>query len=81
MNIRFAACGSNGIYPNLIDDQQRHALQPVKLLIEPTAALSVGQQRDPLGRGPEQDAVPGQAGADPQGDREMCLAGAAWGNY
>ena len=39
-------------------------------------ALRVGQQRDPFGRGAEQDALAGEARADPQGDAEMCLAGA-----
>jgi hypothetical protein len=41
-------------------------------------ALRVGEQRDPLGGGAERDAVPGQAGADSQGDREVGLAG-PWG--
>jgi hypothetical protein len=38
--------------------------------------LGVGQQRDPFGRGAERDAVAGQAGADPERDREVGLAGA-----
>jgi hypothetical protein len=40
--------------------------------------LGVGEQRDPFGRGPERDAVAGEAGADSERDREVCLAGAGW---
>jgi hypothetical protein len=36
--------------------------------------LRVGEERDPLGRGLEDHAVAGQAGADPQGDRNVRLA-------
>jgi hypothetical protein len=39
-------------------------------------ALRVGEQGDPFGRGAERDAMPGEAGADPQRDREVRLAGA-----
>ena len=39
-------------------------------------ALGVGEQRDPFGGGLERDAVPGQAGADPERDRQVRLAGA-----
>jgi hypothetical protein len=38
-------------------------------------ALGVGEQRDSFGGGAEGDAVSGQAGADPQRDRQMALAG------
>jgi hypothetical protein len=38
--------------------------------------LGVGQQRDPFGGGAERDAVAGQAGADPERDAQMRLAGA-----
>ena len=38
--------------------------------------MRVAQQRDPFGGGAEGDAVPGQAGADAQGDGEVRLAGA-----
>ena len=38
-------------------------------------ALRVGEQGDPFGRGAEQDAVPGEARADPDRDPEMRLAG------
>jgi hypothetical protein len=37
--------------------------------------LGVGEQRDPLGRAAERDAVAGQAGADPDRDREVTFAG------
>jgi hypothetical protein len=39
-------------------------------------ALGVGQQGDPFGRRFERHAVTGRAGADPEGDREVCHAGA-----
>jgi hypothetical protein len=39
-------------------------------------ALSVGQQRDPLGGGLERHAVPCEACADPQRDGQVRLAGA-----
>ena len=61
---------------DLVDDQQRDALQSVELFVEAAVALGVGEQRDPFGGGPERDAVAGQAGADPQRDREVRLAGA-----
>jgi hypothetical protein len=61
------------MYPDLVDDQQRHALQLVELGVEAALALGVGEHRDPLGRG--LDAVSGEAGADPQRDREVRLAG------
>src|SRR5688572_18919440 len=38
-------------------------------------ALGLGEPGDPLGGGREGDALAGQAGADRDGDREMCLAG------
>jgi hypothetical protein len=51
-------------------------LQAIELGVEAAVALGVGQQRDPFGGGAERDAVAGQAGADPQGDAQMGLAGA-----
>jgi hypothetical protein len=36
---------------DLVDDQQRDALEAVELLVEAALALGVGQQRDPFGRG------------------------------
>jgi hypothetical protein len=41
-------------------------------------ALGVGEHRDPFGGGLEGDAVAGQAGRDPERDRELGLAGARW---
>jgi hypothetical protein len=61
---------------DLVNDQQREALHAIELVVETALALGVGQQRDPLGRGPEGDAVPGEAGADPQRDAQVGLAGA-----
>jgi hypothetical protein len=50
---------------DLVDDQQRDALQPGELCVEAAVALGVGEQCDPFGRGSERDVVPGKAGADP----------------
>ena len=61
---------------DLVDDQQRDPLQAIELVVEAALALGVGEQRDPFGRGAERDAVAGEAGADPQRDREVGLAGA-----
>ena len=61
---------------DLVDDQQRDALQPGELVVEAALALGVGEQRDPFGGGAERDAVAGEAGADPERDREVRLAGA-----
>jgi hypothetical protein len=61
---------------DLVDDQQRDPLQAGELVVEAAVALGVGEQRDPLGRRAEGDALAGEAGADPQGDREVGLAGA-----
>ena len=61
---------------DLVDDQQRDALEPVELVVEAALALGVGEQRDPFGRGAERDALAGEAGADPERDREVGLAGA-----
>jgi hypothetical protein len=61
---------------DLVDDQQRKALQPCELVIQAALALRVGQERDPFGRGLEGDAVAGEAGADAEGDGEVGLAGA-----
>jgi hypothetical protein len=42
----------------------------VQLLIEAALALRVGQEGDPLGRGLEAHPVAGEAGTDPQRDRD-----------
>ena len=41
-------------------------------------ALGVGEQRDPFGGGAKGDALSGEAGADPDGDAQVGLAGAGW---
>ena len=61
---------------DLVADQQRDPLEAVELLVELVLALRVGEEGDPFGRGAEQDALPGEARADPQGDRDVRLAGA-----
>jgi hypothetical protein len=44
--------------------------------VEAAVASGVGEQRGPFCDGAEGDAVAGQAGADPDGDCEVGLAGA-----
>jgi hypothetical protein len=61
---------------DFVDDQQRDPLQPVEFCVEAAVALGVGEQRDPFGRGLERDAMPGQAGADPERDAQVRFAGA-----
>ena len=56
---------------NLVTDQQRDPVQPGKLLVEPALALGVGEEGDPFGRGAEEDALAGEAGADPRA-RSRC---------
>src|SRR6202020_2679240 len=63
---------------DLVADQQRNPLETGELLIEPSLTLGVCEQRDPLGCGSEDHALPGQAGADRQRDRQVRLAGAGW---
>ena len=67
--------GFEGYVADLVDDQQRAALQAGELVVEAALALGVGEQGDPFGGGSEGDAVAGQAGADPERDREVGLAG------
>jgi hypothetical protein len=40
--------------------------------------LRLAEQRDPFGRGPEHDALAGEAGADPERDRDVRLPGPGW---
>jgi hypothetical protein len=58
---------------DLVDDQQRDALQPVELGIQASLALGVGEQGNPLRRRLEEHAVAGEAGTDPERDREVRL--------
>jgi hypothetical protein len=51
---------------DLVADEQRDALEAGELVVEAAASLGVGEQRDPLGRGAEGDALAGEAGADPK---------------
>jgi site-specific DNA recombinase len=67
--------GVEGDVADLVDDHQWDALELVELGVEAAVASCVGEQRDPFGRGAEQDALAGEAGADGEGDREeasMC---------
>ena len=57
-----------GDVADLVDDQQRDALQPGELVVEAALALGVGEQGDPFGGGAEGDALAGQAGANPERD-------------
>jgi hypothetical protein len=61
---------------NLVADQQRDALQPGELVIEAALALGVGERGDPFGRRLEDDALSGEARADPQGHGQMSFPGA-----
>src|SRR4051794_170266 len=61
---------------DLVDDQQRDPLQASEFVVEAALALRVGEERDPFGRGPERDAMAGQASADPESDAQVGLAGA-----
>jgi hypothetical protein len=63
---------------DLVTDEQWVALETAQLVLEAALALCVGEQSDPLGGGAEQDTLPGEACADRERDREMCLAGAGW---
>jgi hypothetical protein len=63
---------------DLVTDEQWVALETAQLVLETALALCVGEQSDPLGGGAEQDTLPGEACADRERDREMCLAGAGW---
>jgi hypothetical protein len=68
--------GVEGDVADLVADEQRVALEPFELVVEAALALGVREQRDPLGRGAEDDALAGEAGPDRERDREVALAGA-----
>ena len=61
---------------DLVDDQQRDAAQALEFFFEAPGALGVAEAGDPFGRSGERDAVAGQAGADPERDRQVRFAGA-----
>src|SRR5204863_9718853 len=65
-----------GEVADLVDDDQGVALGPARLVVEGIAVLGGFEAVDPLLSGRERDAVPGLAGPDRQGDREVGLAGA-----
>src|SRR5262249_14194359 len=58
---------------NLVDDQKWDPAERGELVLEPAVALGLGEPGDPFGRGVEADAVTGEAGADPERDRQMCF--------
>jgi hypothetical protein len=60
---------------HLVADKDGDPLQAFELLLEAALSLCVGEQGNPLGRGAEQNALPGEACADAEGDREVGLAG------
>jgi hypothetical protein len=61
---------------DLVDHDQRDQGQAFDLGLQAALAFGFGEPGDPLGRGRELDALPGEAGANPERDREVCLAGA-----
>ena len=75
MNIRLAACGVERDVADLVADQQRDPLQPASSVSSlPWRCASASRATHSVAVR-EQDALAGEARADPQGDREMCLAG------
>ena len=64
---------------DLVADQQRNSFEAFELVVEAALALRVGEQRDPLGRGPKQDALAGETGPDSERYREVRFAG-PWGS-
>ena len=61
---------------DLVDDEQVVALQAPQLVVQRIAVLGGLEAVDPLLGGGERDPVPGVAGLDREGDRQVCLAGA-----
>jgi hypothetical protein len=55
---------------DLVTDQQRDPAERGELVLEPPLALGVGESGDPLGGRREPDAVPSEAGADRDRDRQ-----------
>src|SRR5579872_7381547 len=68
--------GVEGDVADLVDDQERDEAEAAQLGLEAPLAFCLAEAGDPLGRGRELDALAGEAGADPERDREMRLAGA-----
>jgi hypothetical protein len=67
--------GLEGDVADLVDDQQRVAAEADQFGLEGALVVGVGEAGDPGGRGREQHAMAGLAGADAQADREVGLAG------
>jgi hypothetical protein len=63
---------------DFVDDQQRHMAGFDQFVLEPVAVVDRGETVDPLRGGGERDAVSSLAGADPQPDRQVRLAGPWW---
>src|SRR5204863_587111 len=68
--------GVEGDVADLVDHEQGRPEQFAQLLVEAALPLGVAEAGDPFGRGGEGDALTGEAGTDPERDREVCLAGA-----
>jgi hypothetical protein len=58
---------------DLVTDQKRDAPEPAQFLFESALALRLTEPGDPFGRGGEADTLAGEAGTDPERDREMRL--------
>jgi hypothetical protein len=61
---------------DLVDDDQRVALDAAQFVVQRVAVLRLLETVDPLLGGGERDAMPGLAGLDRQRDRQVRLAGA-----
>jgi hypothetical protein len=59
----------------LVDDDQAVAAQPGQFPWQVAVPMGAGQAGDPVGRGGEQDPVAVPRRGDPEGDRQMRLAG------
>ena len=71
--------GFEGDVADLVDDEQRVAAEADELGLQPAGVVGASARRATHSDGGrEQDPVPGLAGADPQPDREVGLAGAGW---
>jgi len=70
--------GVEGDVADLVDDDERGALQQPQVVLQPILMVGGRQLRDPLGGCGKLDPIPGQAGLEPQGDRQVGLSGAGW---
>jgi site-specific DNA recombinase len=61
---------------DFVNDHERVAAEADEFGLESSGVMSGAEPVDPLGGGGEGDAMPGQAGPDPQSDREVTFAGA-----